>query len=172
MCMFLVIISDVACVDSTLNPNHNPADPSTGPQFLQSYPFGKCASGCSFFDNDCSNGVCICSGEDTGVGVGFDCALTRCPTECGANAECDYAVGACRCVEGRRGDGCALTYTGMPPDEIVETVNESETEGMPVGLFTGLFIFLYICGCICAVVVGLVGGTRYLESRRDRAQRA
>jgi hypothetical protein len=73
-------------------------------------PYGACPNGCTSYLNDCTNGVCVCNSAD-GVGVGFDCSLAHVhQTDCGLFGECDYAVGACRCVEKKRGPGCALAF--------------------------------------------------------------
>lgn len=134
-------------------------------------PYSACPNGCTSYLNDCTNGVCVCNSAD-GVGIGFDCSLAQCQNDCGLFGECDYAVGACRCIEKKRGPGCALAFDNLPPEEVFETRSTTEYVGYEVGLFVGLIIFLYFLGCICAGIIGVVGGTRYLEWKRDRALRA
>jgi hypothetical protein len=142
-----------------------------GAQGSGGQPYSACPNGCTSYLNDCTNGVCVCNSAD-GVGVGFDCSLAQCQSDCGLFGECDYAVGACRCVEKKRGPGCALAFDNLPPEEVFETRSTTEYVGHEVGLFVGLVIFLYFLGCICAGIIGVVGGTRYLEWKRDRATRA
>ena len=160
----LIITGDYAdenCVDSVPGPNG----------FVDSFPYNTCPNGCSSHLNECVNGVCSCATEN-GIGIGFDCSLAQCAEDCGLFGECDFAVGACRCVEKKRGPGCALSFENLPPEEVFETKSTSETVGYEIGLFVGLLIFLYFLGCICAGVIGIFGGTKYLEWKRDRAMRA
>lgn len=153
--------SDQNCVESV----------QSGSGFVDTYPFNTCPNGCSSHLNDCVNGVCSCNANN-GIGIGFDCSLADCTEDCGLNGECDYAVGACRCIEKKTGPKCELSFDSVPPEIIFETVESSRVEGYEVGLFVGLLIFLYFLGCICAGVIGVVGGTRYLEWKRDQATRA
>lgn len=154
--------SEAACVGSI----ENQVDKTT----TSTYDFPACANGCSFFENFCENGLCQC----TALGTGFDCSVLECPNDndCGANGECDYALGTCRCIKGKRGDGCQFTFANVPPEEIFETKYTSEYIGQDAGLFAGLFVFIYIIGCVCAVVFGAVCGTKFLEAKRDAAARA
>jgi len=119
-----------------------------------------------------SDSTCTCSTGRTGV----DCSLIPCPSTggsiCSGNGFCNFAMGTCACSGGFVGSACDQTVSvGTSTGQLTNITIVQKTGGLSKGLLAGTVIAAFFVGAIFSIFLGGFLAVKYLEYRRDKAQR-
>jgi len=129
-----------------------------------------CPSDCSGYGtcNQGANGaVCSCTQQRTGV----DCSLTPCAGGCSGNGACDFDTSTCICAAGWAAPNCAGRIpTGNTTSSEVPPVIQTKS-GVSTGVLAGAVVAAFFIGAIISVFLGGCLAVKYLEYRRDKAQK-
>lgn len=128
-----------------------------------------CPRSCSGAGNcDTTSGTCNC----TTAGVtGPECtAALTCGSlgNCSGNGVCNIA-GQCICASGFDGSDCQNNVVGSSTSTSTSG-RVTKKSGISTGVFVGVVIALFFFGCILALFIGVFGGLKYAEWRRQKAK--
>jgi len=157
---------------------------------VSNQPFAVAVTGQILFADctsfDLNDPVCplSCSGQGTCLDTGFcqcntgftglDCSLSPCSTTanvvCNGNGYCDYESASCVCGLNFAPPDCAGQLPPAATNNTVQNITVNK-HGVSKGLLAGAVIAAFFIGAIFSIFLGGFLAVKYLEYRRDKAQK-